>query len=95
MKDLTFKNARRKSNIKPQIKFNSCIFIQIKILKENTIQLVSLVNAFSFEILELENDEVIDRFLFLCLHRQILLVYDQTCQNIDFYTLVFTPLPAG
>lgn len=51
MKDLTFKNAYTKSNGKLQIKFNITIFIKIKISKEKTIQLVSLVNAFSFEIL--------------------------------------------
>lgn len=54
MKYLTLKNARTKSNIKLQIKFNTYIFIQINIFKKITIQLVSLVNAFSFEILELE-----------------------------------------
>lgn len=52
MKDLTLKNACTKSNIKLQIKFNITIFIQIKVSKENKIQLVSLVNAFRFEILE-------------------------------------------
>lgn len=52
MKDLTLKNACTKSNIKLQIKFNITIFIQIKVSKENKIQLVSLVNPFTFEILE-------------------------------------------
>lgn len=54
MKYLTLKNARAKSNIKLQNKFNTYIFIQIKIFKKIMIQLVSLVNAFSFEILESE-----------------------------------------
>lgn len=54
MEDLTFENVCTKSSTKLQIKFNIYIFIHIKIFKENMIQFVSLANAFSFEILELE-----------------------------------------